>query len=57
MNLLPQPLGQMESAACFQMLVPIYQITWHHIPGDHKLQVINWKNVTYVSDLSILKGI
>jgi hypothetical protein len=44
-------------AACFEMLVHIYQITWRHIPGDCKLQIINWKNVTYVIDLSILNGI
>jgi hypothetical protein len=29
------PLFKMEVAASSEMLVPIYQHTWFHIPGDH----------------------
>jgi hypothetical protein len=30
----------MEAAGCSKMLVPIYQMTWCHFPGDHPLKLL-----------------
>jgi hypothetical protein len=40
----------MAAARSSKMLLPVYQITRHHIPEDSKfLEKIRWKNVVALS--------